>query len=109
MRTENISQGKKDGHSIDGVMLSNLLHLFNVNVNLDEVHMGVLLRERFENRLNHLARWALSSSKVDDLQGGMSNGNQEHKMLTVSLLGSLVYSLRVSRDAIWETIFVYTR
>jgi hypothetical protein len=39
----------------------------------------------------------------------MSNGNQGHKMLTVSLLGSLVYSLRVSRDEIWETIFVYTR
>lgn len=54
-------------HSPDAVGLGNVARF--VDINLEEFHICVLLRERLENGLNRLAWWTPRSSKIDNDEG----------------------------------------
>lgn len=105
MSTEKTLQEDENSHRSDGVQGGELVRALG-EVNLDEVHMGVVLRKGLKDRLDRLARRAPTRSEIYDLKTNMSLELDELRaqILTVSLLASVVNSLSCAVVEISATI-----
>jgi len=77
MRPGKLFEKEQDIHGTNRVLISELVEPIG-DVDLEEVHIGVLLCKRFENRTDLFARSTPSGGKVENLRadvGSVSHSN----------------------------------